>query len=74
MSVQWAPFPTDPEQIKRDINARRRAIRIMMAEIAALQEHLKLKMTAVDYLRWQAEEAQKAEADIMGVVKERQDG
>jgi hypothetical protein len=46
----------------------------MMAEIAALQEHLKLKMTAVDYLRWQAEEAQKAEADIMGVVKERQDG
>jgi hypothetical protein len=69
--VQWAQFPTDPASIKRDINVRRQAIRIMLAEIAALQEHLKQKMTPVDYLRYQAEEAKKAEADILGVVKEK---
>lgn len=71
MSAQYATFPTEPEAIKRDIKLRREAVRMCMAEITALLQQLRNTVTPVEYLKYQSETAEEAEADIMGVAKEK---
>lgn len=70
--VQWAEFPTDTEQIKKAIRLRRRAIGIMLAEMTALQQHLRQNIGTSEWLQFQAEEKQAADADIMGSARDSQ--
>lgn len=66
--VEYAPFPTDPGQIKRDVAVRREAIRIMFAEITALKQHLARALGPEAYLEWLAEEAADDRSNAMGVA------
>lgn len=66
--VQWADFPTDVDEIKKHLNLRRQAMRIMLAEIAALNQSLQSRIGPAEWLLFQAE--QKAAFDEMGQQKE----
>jgi hypothetical protein len=69
--AQYATFPTDPEAIKRDVKLRREAVRMCMAEITALLQQLRKVITPAEYLKYQSETFGEAEADMMGVAKEK---
>lgn len=70
--VDYAPFPTDPTQIKADIEVRREAIRIMFAEITALKQHLARALGPEPYLEYMAFEAASERTNAMGVANHHQ--
>lgn len=72
MTDHGADLPTNPEDIKKAIDVRRQATRIMMAEITVLSELLRKTIGPVEWLRYMSETVQSGGSDIFGVARERQ--
>lgn len=72
MSDEGADLPTDPADMKKAIEVRRQAVRIMMAEISVLSEGLRQIVGPVEWLRYMTESVQSGKSDIFGVARERQ--
>ena len=71
--VQWAPFPTEPEEIKKAILVRQEAMSIMLAETSALTNHLKVAIGPLEVVRWMQEQGEKAERARRGKPQEQQE-
>ena len=69
---EGADLPTNPEDMKKAIDVRRQAIRIMFAEISVLSEGLRNIVGPVEWLRYMGDSVQSGESDIFGVARERQ--
>ena len=72
MAAEGADLPTNPVDIKKAIDVRRQATRIMMAEITVLSELLRKTIGPVEWLKYMQETVQSGESDIFGVARERQ--
>ena len=70
--TEGADLPTNPVDIKKAIDVRRQATRIMMAEITVLSELLRKIIGPVEWLKYMQETVQSGESDIFGVARERQ--
>lgn len=67
--TEYAPFPETVDAIKHDLEIRRQAIRIMMAEVSALQAHLKTKMAPLEWLNYQAGVVESSRADAFSMME-----
>lgn len=68
--TEYKQFPTDIEEIKKDIELRQQAIRIMFAEITALQQHLAKALGPQGWLEYQAS---RPKPDILSEVKKHEE-
>jgi hypothetical protein len=74
MTEQIIPIdmPTDPEEIKKAMDVRRQAVRIMLAELTMLSERLRKVIGPGDWLQYTASQTEESGSDIFGVARERQ--
>ena len=68
--TEYAPFPESVDDIKHDLEIRRQAIRIMMAEVSALQSHLRKKMTPLEWLNYQAGVVESSREDAFSMMQD----
>lgn len=68
--TEYAPFPEAVDDIRHDLEIRRQAIRIMMAEISALQSHLRKRMTPLEWLQYQSEVVESSREGAFSMMQE----